>query len=167
MKCAQSGRTFRDFLPKDGVSLVSSIRLLGEQMEARLFFGALPGVAFLFSPPCNSVCQSGDKITKHSYEAVFVVGFFLCRIVVASTAWLNSFALAEQRRLPLIASLKWMIQWVFLIHDGQESFLRILCFFLFYTHTCLFWFYFYIIEIKNHPKLTIRSLEGLMSYHIL
>lgn len=44
-------------------------------MEARLFSGALPGVAFLFFSPCNSVCQSGDKITKHSYEAAFVVGF--------------------------------------------------------------------------------------------
>lgn len=52
-------------------------------MEARLFFGALPGVAFLFSPPpCNSVCQSGDKITKHSYEAAFVVGFFLCSVLL-------------------------------------------------------------------------------------
>lgn len=45
MECAQSRRTFRDFfclLPEDDMSCVSSIRLLEEKMEARLFYYALP-----------------------------------------------------------------------------------------------------------------------------
>lgn len=76
MKCAQSRRTFRDLLPKDGMSRVSSIRLLGEQMEGTAVLLCLPWSGFSFFSACNSVCQSGDKITKHSYEAAFVVFFF-------------------------------------------------------------------------------------------
>lgn len=76
MKCAQSRRTFRDLLPKDGMSPVSSIRLLGEQMEGTAVLLCPPWSGFSFFSACNSVCQSGDKITKHSYEAAFVVRFF-------------------------------------------------------------------------------------------
>lgn len=45
-------------------------------MEGTAVLLCLPWSGFSFFSACNSVCQSGDKITKHSYEAAFVVFFF-------------------------------------------------------------------------------------------
>lgn len=83
-------------------------------MEGTAVLLCPPWSGFPFFSACNSVCQSGDKITKHSYEAAFVGFFFFffsCHIVAhASTTLLNSIVLAEWQMLPFIASLKSLIQ---------------------------------------------------------
>lgn len=62
---------FSSQLPKDVMSCVSCIRLLEEEkkMETQLF-RSFPSLEWRsFCSPCNSVCQSGGKITKSSSEA--------------------------------------------------------------------------------------------------
>lgn len=108
-------------------------------MEARLFSGALPGVAFLFSSPCNSVCQSGDKITKHSYEAAFVVGFSFFAVLLLALRLRRLIVLRLLNgALPLIASLKEQLSrfFIFSIHDGRESFPRTLRISWMFPDTC-------------------------------